>query len=79
MSFDGITAGSANVTHYNFGGGTTSAPATSQWARQLEARYLYVLMCLTCDLGYLNAHVGDPADRCLAATARVLPNGRSTR
>ena len=28
-------------------------------ARQLEARYLYVLMCLTCDLNYLNKPVGN--------------------
>ena len=51
ISFDGITAGTASVTYY-YTSGTVSAPATSQWARQLEARYLYVLACLTSNMKY---------------------------
>ncbi len=43
---------------------TTTTPLA---ARQLEARYLYVLACLTCDLDYLKAKLGD-ADK----TARFL-------
>jgi hypothetical protein len=34
--------------------GTNSLATTPLQARQLEARYLYVLMCMVCDLNYLN-------------------------
>jgi len=40
---------------------------TSLAARQLEARYLYVMMCLTSDLAYLNNKTGD-----YNKTARML-------
>ena len=60
FSFDGIS-------------NATISPTTPQAARQLEARYLYVLMCLTCDLNYLNGQStinGLPPGP--AATARYI-------
>ena len=42
-------------------------------ARQLQARYLYVLMCMTCDLQYLQTQLGSTED-----AARAWRNGRST-
>ena len=52
------TLSNASLTTFNFDGtGSLAAFGLSNnslGARQLEARYLYVLMCLTCDLTYLN-------------------------
>ncbi len=48
-------------------------------ARQLEARYLYVLMCLTCDLTYLNGPTAFNDATGRDDGALTSPNGRSTR
>ncbi len=57
------TATIAKNYNMSFDGGVGLA-ANSLEARQLEARYLYVLMCLTCDLDYLQkpAQLGSSAE-----------------
>ena len=63
-----VTFGTSTVTlHYD----GADLVTTSLAARQLEARYLYIMMCLTSDLTYLNAKLGgsDKTARFLAQWA----------
>ena len=52
--------------------GTNTLATTPLQARQLEARYLYVLMCLTCDLNYLNGQSINGQTAGPDATARFI-------
>ena len=61
---------SGQTVNVNYDG--TGTLATNPFlGRQLEARYLYVLMCLTCDLTYLNGPTAFN-DATGATTARFI-------
>jgi hypothetical protein len=53
----GVTGGSSTFG-FSFSGTASAAGSMSSDARRLEAQYLYVLMCMTCDLNYLNTQLG---------------------
>ena len=64
-----VTLSGDTVSSFSFDGtdGSTSGVTTSLAARQREARYLYVLACLTVDLDSFNSRFGDYTE-----TARFL-------